>query len=144
MLSAPPPLAAVVGAAEAQLAQVLPSGFTLRVASARAQNTYICNETHWRALEAAHACAVHQPGGSADLSTPSRNSQDEEVFVDSNSKRNTNAGGGRLRGAFFVHVPYPAVENEYGPLADALAEVVAYLVKGTTKQGGPAVNERPW
>jgi hypothetical protein len=43
-----------------------------------------------------------------------------------------------------VHVPYPAVENEYGPLADALAEVVAYLVKGTTKQGGPAVNERPW
>jgi len=138
VLSAPPPLAAVIGAAEAQLAQVLPSGFTLRVASARAQNTYICNETHWRALEAAHACAV-APGGSADLSTPC-SSQDREVFIDSNSNRNTNAGGGRLRGAFFVHVPYPAVENEYGPLADALAEVVAYLVNGTTNQGVPAVN----
>ena len=77
---------------------------------------------------------------SADSTTPSRSlSNPVGNKVREGACEKNGSKSGRLRGAFFVHVPYPAVENEYGPLADALAEVVAYLVKGSTQARAPSL-----
>ena len=74
------------------------SRFTVRGAPARPSNTYICNQTHWKALRSLELAATPAPKP------------------------------GRLRSAFFVHIPYPEHEDEFGPLADALHEVIAQLV----------------
>jgi len=128
VLHAPPALATVVRAAGVRLASGLPGGFALRVAAARAQNAYVCNETHWRALE-----AVHAAGAAAALASATGGGAPVGPGGESSKAADTTAGG-RLRGAFFVHVPYPAVKDEYGPLAAAVAEVVAFLVKGATEE----------
>jgi hypothetical protein len=118
----------VVRAAGARLASALPGGFALRVAAARAQHAYVCNETHWRALEAVHAAAAGAAASASATGCGALVGPGGE-----SSKAADTAAGGRLRGAFFVHVPYPAVKDEYGPLAAAVAEVVAFLVKGATE-----------
>ena len=55
-------------------------GFTVCVARARAANAFICNETHYRALESVNASAV--PSAAEPSGT-----------------------GGRLRAAYFVRLP---------------------------------------
>ena len=94
-LEAPPRVARGIEAAAALTA--LPGGFHVAVENAREDNAYICNETHWRALEA--VAAAEAAGAQA-----------------------------ALRAAYFIHLPYPRVEDEYGPMAEAVAEVVKALV----------------
>ena len=86
--------------ADSAVKQPLPCGFTAKLAPAREANTYICNETHWRALEAVQTAS-------------------------------TSSGTGRLLGGYFLHVPYPKETDDYGPLATAVGELVARLVRGT-------------
>jgi hypothetical protein len=68
--------------------------YTLQVARARPENSYLCNETHFRALERVDASV---------------------------------ASGGRLRHAYFLHIPY-AEEDDYARLARGVAGVVIALV----------------
>jgi hypothetical protein len=88
--------------------------FRVEVAPARRENTYICNETHWRALEAVWAAAAG--GGGSDGETSGH------------------SVGGRLRAAFFVHVPYPAGDDNYEPLSAAVAELVERLVAESLRE----------
>ena len=69
--------------------------------------TYICNETHFRALQAAHLAQEERTDG--------------------------NGNKGRLRAGFFIHVPYPEVEGDYGPLATATGLLIERLVSGSTQ-----------
>jgi hypothetical protein len=75
----------------------LPGGFVARLAEARDANSYLCNQTNWKALRALHlASAAPCPG--------------------------------RLKGAFFLHIPYAEREDEFGPLAAALTSLIATLL----------------
>ena len=75
----------------------LPGGFVARIAEARDANSYLCNQTNWKALRALHlASAPPQPG--------------------------------RLKGAFFLHIPYAERDDEFGPLAAALTSLIATLL----------------
>mmetsp|Transcript_78435 Transcript_78435/g.156896 ORF Transcript_78435/g.156896 Transcript_78435/m.156896 type:complete len:278 (-) Transcript_78435:324-1157(-) len=83
---------------DARETPLMPCNFRVEVAAARPQNSYICNETNWRALS-----AVREVGTGVN---------------------------GRLRAAFFIHVPYAKDPKEYGPLAEAVAGVISHLAKG--------------
>lgn len=89
---------------DALLSTPLPGSFAVRVADARAQNTFICNETHWRALKAVKL--AEDSAASAGTST-------------------TEPAARRLRAAYFLHVPYAADDD---PSHDALAAAVATLL----------------
>lgn len=96
------------------LAHALPaSGCHARqTVSARNANTYVCNETHFRALQAATAAAA----GAA------------EACRSAGAASHGHGRASRLKAAFFVHVPYPEVAEDYEPLADALQELLLRLV----------------
>jgi pyrrolidone-carboxylate peptidase len=66
-------------------------GFNVQVIRARSANSYICNETHWRGLEAVRL---------AD----------------------------KLKASYFIHVPHPEVEGQYGNLASAVGQIIERLV----------------
>ena len=90
-------------------------GFSVQTKQARSTNSYICNETHWRALRALQYSEQYE---------------------------------GRLRAAFFVHIPSPAVSatataseiaqhqkgldissnTDYKPLARGVAALITQLV----------------
>jgi hypothetical protein len=86
----------------------LPGGFRLKVVGARPENSYICNETHWRALTALH-----------------------EVGVGNSDGESSQSANGRLRAAYFVHIPYAQDRTDHRALAEAVADVVAHLVSGS-------------
>jgi hypothetical protein len=79
----------------------LPGGFVLRDAPARRANSFICNESHWRALSAQREAA----GGI----------------------ENKNGGNTRLRAAYFLHLPY-AKADDHKELASAVAAVICRIV----------------
>ena len=82
----------------------LPGGFRLSTAEARSVNTYICNETHWRALKAVEAAAEAPPSGGHQPP--------------------------RLRSAYFIHLPHASDDlGGYKGLARAVAEVISRIVK---------------
>jgi len=114
----------------------LPGGFVLEVAGARAENSYICNETHWRGLDAAHLSAAARQAAvaseaAAAVAAAVEAEEAVEVAVEragspgglrgtgggggtGNSTTDAGTGGGgcedgthALRAAFFVHLPYP-------------------------------------
>lgn len=77
----------------------IPPGFELQTVAARPENSYICNETHWRALTA--VAKAWQDGPALP----------------------------RPRAAFFVHTPHTAPGAGDEPLAEAVAGVVERLVE---------------
>lgn len=87
----------------AGLAEQLPGDFQLSVAKARPANSYICNETHWRALRA--QLQAHEMNDAA--------AQDDRR---------------RLQAAYFLHLPRARDEN-HCELANAVAEVVRRILK---------------
>eukprot|EP00299_Pterocystis_sp_00344_P005957 c1770_g1_i2.p1 GENE.c1770_g1_i2~~c1770_g1_i2.p1 ORF type:complete len:143 (+),score=32.34 c1770_g1_i2:68-496(+) len=91
--------------------------FDIQVLPARDDNTYICNETHFRALQA---------------------------LAQSEAIRKQDISASKLIGAFFVHVPYAsatAPDGSYSEiglnnLAQAVAVVVLRLVQHAVKSVG--------
>ena len=73
-------------------------GFKICGAPARRSNTYLCNQTHWKALRALDLAATAEPKP------------------------------GRLRSVFFLHIPHPQVTGQYAPLASALHGVIGQLL----------------
>ncbi|KAL1500602.1 hypothetical protein AB1Y20_013254 [Prymnesium parvum] len=92
----------------------LPGGFVLEMAAARPQNTFLCNETHYRALQAVRGPSLNAAGG-----------------LDSESRRQ------RPRSAYFLHIPYArrGVEDDYNELAEAVAALIARIVHLEVEQG---------
>ncbi len=91
VVEAPPEVDRKVQAVDARVF----GSMTARVMPARAENTYLCNETHTLALDAVRRSA---------------------------------AEGGRLKEAYFVHIPQPKDEDWQG-LAQGVAGVVMALVR---------------
>jgi hypothetical protein len=83
--------------------------FVVLEAPARDENTYICNETHWRALRAVeHASKLNGRGGTE----------------------------ARLRAAYFLHLPYPRERDpDHEQLAVAVAELVSRIVRVEERLG---------
>ena len=82
----------------------LTESFTVTEAPSRPDNTFICNETHWRALRAVEASATSR--GEADDSP-------------------------RLAAAYFVHIPFPREKRDdgYEALGAAVAALIARVVE---------------
>ena len=90
----------------ANASAALPGGFVLSLAPARVSNSYICNETHWRALKARERAEVEAPS----LSPSSH--------------------GAVLGASYFVHLPYARDdEKDHRQLAAAVAEVIRRIVQ---------------
>lgn len=79
---------------------VASGSFTLQVVGARPENSYICNETHFWALQA---------------------------LAESRSEP---ACEGRLARAFFIHIPQPAWRDDFELLAKAVGEAIVLLLPG--------------
>jgi len=71
------------------------AGYRVEVKAAREGNSYLCNETHFWALQAL---------------------------------QDSKGAGGKLRAAYFVHIPY-AADGDYEALADGVADLVTALVR---------------
>ena len=90
----------------ANASAALPGDFVLSLAPARVSNSYICNETHWRALKARERAEVEAPSLSPSSS------------------------GAVLGASYFVHLPYARDdEKDHRQLAAAVAEVIRRIVK---------------
>ena len=75
--------------------------FKLETVRARPKNTYICNETHWRALKAVEA-----------------------------AEASSSDGGSRLRAGYFIHLPYASeATGGYPALGSAVAELIGRIVR---------------
>ncbi|MFV8755387.1 hypothetical protein ACNOYE_32960 [Nannocystaceae bacterium ST9] len=87
----PPAGSPIAGRIDALVGRTI-AGFTILGAAARAENSYLCNQTHWFALASVDAEGEQGP-----------------------------------REVYFLHIPY-AKDDDYAPLADAVAGVVLELV----------------
>lgn len=87
----------------------LPCGFELEMAFAREENTFLCNETHYRALK-----AVCEADIACEL-----------------SGREPQGAERRPKAAYFVHIPYAraGVDDDHEELAKAIGALVGGMVK---------------
>lgn len=77
-------------------AQVGAGVFTVKVIGARTSNSYVCNETHFGALQAVELCGKE---------------------------------GGRLKQAYFIHIPQPATKDNFQDLGRGVGETILGLLR---------------
>jgi hypothetical protein len=127
----------------------LAGGHALRAAEARPANTYICNETNWRALKAVRMRRDARALGDVASSTPARAARpsrqpplprvtDARCPLPAPAVQVRRAADPaapaeehvRLQAAYFVHLPYAAEGDEgHEKLAASVAELIGQMLR---------------